>query len=283
MAERIENISRVNLRMRRGAVVLGEILYAPGGICGPRVQHDYQLVIMHRGTLDLQLDGDRIKVPAGHAILLSPNHREHFIFARDEETRHSWCAIRPEAIPAAIRKQLRRNRGPLPFVGRMAALLELIRNADAGEEDSLQEAFYLGLGLGLLCDFALTARERHSPPGTGEKSLQRLDQFIRSEYTQSLTLGDMARAARVSKQHLLRLCRLEGKGTPIEQLYLRRLEVAADLLSHTGLSVGEIAERCGFANPFHFSRKFKQAYRTSPLNWRKELWTRNRPGKALMP
>ena len=42
---------------------------------------------------------------------------------------------------------------------------------------------------------------------------------------------------------------------------------------HTGLSIKEIAEHCGFANAFHFSRKFKLAYGQSPRLWRSQKWS----------
>jgi len=42
----------------------------------------------------------------------------------------------------------------------------------------------------------------------------------------------------------------------MEKLWLIRLEEAARLLSQTGLGVAEVAYRTGFANPFHFSRRF---------------------------
>ena len=99
-----------------------------------------------------------------------------------------------------------------------------------------------------------------------------MEQFIRHEYTRPLSLDQIARASGVSRQHLLRLCRLRGKASAMKQLYLRRLEASADLLLHTGLAMSEIAERCGFVNVFHFSRKFKEAYGHSPLAWRKGLW-----------
>ena len=85
---------------------------------------------------------------------------------------------------------------------------------------------------------------------TGMLSMER---FIAENYTQSLTLDRIARDAGVSRQHLLKLCRLSAKATPMDQLYAKRLEVASDLLRHTGLSIAEIAEQTGFLNQFHFS------------------------------
>lgn len=273
-AEKLTNIRQENLRMRRGATVIGDILYAPGGACGPRYQHDYQLVVIHQGCLDLWLDGEAVHVPAGYGILLSPGHREHFVFSAEQETHHSWCAIAPRAVPQHLRRDLQRYRGPIPFAGRMLSLLEMSRRAQptAAADEPLQDGFYLGLGLALFCDFALAARSGAVPNTNAEALLAKMEQYIWEEHTRHLSLHDIARATGVSRQHLLKLCRLHGKPTPMSQLYTTRLETATDLLRQTGLSVNDIADKCGFVNIFHFSRKFKEAYGRSPGTWRKELW-----------
>ena len=66
-----------------------------------------------------------------------------------------------------------------------------------------------------------------------------MERFIAENYTQSLTLDRIARDAGVSRQHLLKLCRLSAKPTPIDQLYAKRLEVA------TKIDRGEMTEQQG--------------------------------------
>lgn len=43
-------------------------------------------------------------------------------------------------------------------------------------------------------------------------------------------------------------------------------------LAHTGLRIKDIARNRGFANEFHFSRKFKEAYGQNPRAWRQQNW-----------
>ena len=275
MPEILKNISRVNLRMRRGAVVFGEVVYSPGGVCGPRVQHDYQLVILHHGSLDLRLDGKHIEVPAGHGILLSPGHREHFLFARDRQTHHSWCSIDAGAIPPKLRRVFRACRKPAPVDSRIEALMELGKTTffEGQPDPSLENTFHLSLGLALLAGMALGAQARIAAPSPGDQALARAEHFILNEFGRSLSLADLATTAGVSRQHLLKLFRTRRGNTPTHCLYERRLGAAADQLAHTGLSIKEIAEHCGFANEFHFSRKFKEAYGRSPRLWRSRKWS----------
>ena len=274
MPEILKNISRVNLRMRRGAVVFGEVIYSPGGVCGPRLQHDYQLVILHRGKLDLHLDDQRIAVAAPGGILLSPGHREHFIFSPDRESHHSWCSIDAGAIPQKLRRLLRSSCKPALADSNVETLMELGKAIfHEGHPDAfLENTFHLNLGLALLTGFALRVHARMPVVSPGDQALARAEQFILRQFGQSLSLMDLAAAAGVSRQHLLKLFRNRHATTPTHYLYERRLGVAADQLMHTGLCIKEIAERCGFANAFHFSRKFKQAYGSSPRIWRLQKW-----------
>ena len=77
-----ERLSKTYVRMRHGSVTVGDLLYAKGGSFGPRIQTDFQLVVIHSGCLSLELDDETIDVPENHGILLGPGHTEHFFFAQ---------------------------------------------------------------------------------------------------------------------------------------------------------------------------------------------------------
>jgi AraC-like DNA-binding protein len=269
-----KHLFRTYARTQHGRVVIGDVLYAKGGSFGPRQQADYQLVVIHSGSLTLALDDEVLEVPENHAILLSPGHREHFYFARDRETRHSWVALAADLPSAEMREEFAQFRGPFPFVGRMTSLLEIARLGltPVSTTFPLLDCAYEALATAILCAFASAVCDRYRAAESSEPVLWRLERFISENYTRSLMLNDISRAAGVSRQHLLKLCRLSGKQTPIDQLYAKRLEAAADLLLHTGFSMAEIAEQTGFLNQFHFSRKFKQGLGSSPSAWRGHLW-----------
>jgi AraC-like DNA-binding protein len=276
MPEILINISRTNLRMRRGRVVFGEVLYAPGGACGPRVQRDYQLVVLHRGELDLQWDDLPIHLAAPQSILLSPGHREHFIFSREHETHHSWCSLDAQAVPKKLRGLFRPSCKPAPIDPATHLLMELGKTVSfAGRpETDIENYFYLTLGLALLTGHALSVQASLRAARPGEQALSRAKQFVLREFGRDLSLEDLAAAANVSKPQLLKLFRNFIGASPIQYLYEQRLCAAAEKLAHTGLLIKAIARECGFANEFHFSRKFKKAYGKNPRAWRRENWAR---------
>jgi AraC-like DNA-binding protein len=274
MSEILKHLSKTYARNQYGRVVIGDVLYSKGGSVGPRRQMDYQLVIIHSGHLTLTLDNEVIEVPENHAILLSPGHREHFSFARDQETRHSWIALEADAQSEGLNEDFARFRGPFPFLGRMASLLDMARHGltPIATADALHSRIYEELATAILCAFACSVRDGHKASEASQPVLARMERFIAENYARSLTLDLVARAAGVSRQHLLKLCRMSDKATPMDQLYAKRLEVASDLLLHTGFSIAEIATQSGFLNQFHFSRRFKQSLGSSPSTWRGRSW-----------
>jgi AraC-like DNA-binding protein len=269
-----ERLSQTFMRMRRGAVAIGDLLYANGGSFGPRIQNDFQLVVIHRGSLSLKLDREVIDVPENHGILLAPGHSEHFFFAQDRDTQHSWIAVAPDALSHEMRAELAAFRGPIPFLGQMATLLGIAKKniSRFSERESLQNGFYQGLAISILCDFASAVSAGRQAATASDVVIGQMERFLDDTYTHPLSLKEIARAVGVSKQHLLKACRTAGKPTPMRRLSAKRLEMAADLLLHTGFSIAEIADQCGFANAFHFSRKFKESFGRSPLAWRNQLW-----------
>ena len=266
MPDRIKNLSQVNLSLERSAVHFGDVVYSPGGRCGPRRQQDYQLLSLHSGELELHLDGEIIRMEAGQSRLLHPRHQEDFYFSRSTCTRHAWCSVKPEAVPAGLRRILAKTRPQCRWTPRLQQLFDLSRGVQPMAASPLEAERCLYQALHLLAEFAQQAAVENT--AVAEQWLLKLHHFISEGYSRSLRLTDLARAAGISKQHLLRLCRLRQLPSPLGLLYRRRLEKAAELLVNTGLSIKEISEQCGFQNPFHFSRKFRQQNEVSPRDYR---------------
>lgn len=57
---------------------------------------------------------------------------------------------------------------------------------------------------------------------------------------------------------------------PAGWLRQRRLDHARHLLVHSTMQIQDIAADCGFDDPYHFSRVFKQAEHCSPRLWRQQ-------------
>jgi transcriptional regulator GlxA family with amidase domain len=59
-----------------------------------------------------------------------------------------------------------------------------------------------------------------------------------------------------------------------DHLRTLRMGIATSLLLHSALPVREIAQRVGYAYPWHFTRAFRQATGLSPREFRRRADTR---------
>ena len=263
-----DRISEIRLHLRQAKITLGDVVYDPGGNCGPRIQRDYQLVILHTGSVELFLNSAKLLLKAGQAVLLHPRQPEHFHFSREVSTRHSWCSIHPSAVPRTLREALPAVSEVRRWTPHLQELFDmaLLTARTPWSNTPLDEQRLLHISLHLMAEFA-SESVRQAAPATDER-LARMHRLMADKHEMKLDLGDLARAAGLSKQHLLKICRERGLPSPIHQLYLLRLQLAADRLLQTGLSIKEISEQCGFENPFHFSRKFREIYGLSPRQYR---------------
>ncbi len=92
--------------------------------------------------------------------------------------------------------------------------------------------------------------------------------FIQQNYTEKLSLEDIASAGYVSKSTCLSLFRRYIQDTPIHYLSSYRLHKAAHLLTHSTMSVTEIALAVGFQGNSYFGECFRLAYGYSPREFR---------------
>jgi len=270
MAGESKNISLVNILRSALSVVFGDVWYEPGGECGPRIQSDYQLVIIHLGEANVSFNKERSLIQPGSVALMMPGRLEHFRFSRQHRTHHTWCAVHPSQVPAALKKKLAK----LPPVQVQSETFQLLMKALFGirawRQKEGREMFRV-LGLALLEEYVRMAKAgaaETNREGPCEKARRYLEEHCGEEDC----LSKASQQAGVTPQHLIRLFREQHEITPGKYLWQTRVEQGAGLLTATGLTVSEIADRCGFKNPFHFSRLLKQMQGVSPRQLRQRAW-----------
>ena len=79
-----------------------------------------------------------------------------------------------------------------------------------------------------------------------------------------LSLDELAETVGYSRRHLERLFLTAVATTPGEFYRGLRLDRGRNLLSTTELSLGEIANACGFESASYFTKRFKIRFGTAP-------------------
>jgi two-component system response regulator YesN len=93
-------------------------------------------------------------------------------------------------------------------------------------------------------------------------------EYIRSHYTETITLQQVADHVHVSKNYFSILFKQTTGQNFIDYLINLRIERAKELLMTTELKVYEVAEQSGFNDTKYFSKLFKKVTGVSPVDYR---------------
>jgi len=102
--------------------------------------------------------------------------------------------------------------------------------------------------------------------------VQKVMEYIHSEYTSNISLSSAATALFMNKSYLSRTFKKHTGFTFTEYLNNHRIQTAIKLLEDSSKNISEIAEQVGFNSLNHFCKTFKNHIGCSPLNYRKQLF-----------
>ena len=102
----------------------------------------------------------------------------------------------------------------------------------------------------------------------GDRRVQVVKILIEDNFHRRLDLSEMAKAVNLSPWRLAHLFKAEVGISPLRYLTLVRLQKARHYLETGFLTVREIAASVGIPNASHFTRSFKAAYGSSPVQHR---------------
>jgi AraC-like DNA-binding protein len=109
---------------------------------------------------------------------------------------------------------------------------------------------------------------QHHVAYSSVQRLARVASLIETDFASPLRLEDLAEAAHLSRNHLIRLFTETYGLTPMRRLLHVRLEHARDLLANTDLPVAAVGEACGFRDANYFARVFRRYEGSTPSAYR---------------
>jgi AraC-like DNA-binding protein len=250
----------------------GVAVYPPGATFGPRRLPDFEFVWLLQGTAEWFCNLSSIALGPNSLLLGRPGIQDTFIWDRTRPTRHAYLhfelAGRLPQLPDPARWPLVRTLpGDDPLRPLLRYLLNLSKQPSATHEQTTQEV--LRLLLTLFVQGPLPDHDpRRLPP-----HLDTLLELVRRAWsppapTRPLSLRELAAGASISTGYLSRVFRQHYGIGPVAAFELLRLARAATLLARSNLSVAAVAHDCGFANPYHFSRRFHRIYGRPPGRYR---------------
>lgn len=103
-------------------------------------------------------------------------------------------------------------------------------------------------------------------------------EMMLSQMTDGLALADIAGRLNMSVNHFIKAFRETEGDAPYRWYMQRRIAQSMALLRDETLTLGNVADECGFADQSHFTKAFTRLLGVSPGRWR-----RNRKGAPPDP
>lgn len=240
-------------------------------VCGPdyavsRVRSpgfDILWCIAGRGTLQT---GDRaIAVGAGQCAAISGDGSHGH--AADPADPWTLLWLRVVGAEAAIAALFGAEGGTIPvvqgapLVAWFARLFDAMRARGPNLDPTLNQLVAELWPILNAERLALTDRRLPAP-------IERLTAAMSARPAAPWPVAEMQAVARISPAQLRRQFRTHLQTTPREWLRRERILLAQDLLLRPGARVAAVAEACGFADIYHFSREFRRTVGLPPSLWR---------------
>jgi AraC family transcriptional activator of pobA len=182
-----------------------------------------------------------------------------------ERIAHENAELRPALSEA--------NAMPLPedisaaMVTRFESLVMEFRSHLPGRRTAA-EALLIGILVATLRRRLELLPDKERNTGADSNLASKYRALVEENFRSSLKVSDYARRLCVSSERLRQACVRSTASSPLALLNARRLLEAKRTLLYTGMSVGLIAEACGFPDPAYFSRFFAQRTGVSPMAYR---------------
>ena len=97
-----------------------------------------------------------------------------------------------------------------------------------------------------------------------------MKRYINVHYAEQLSLNLLAYKYSFNAGYLGRLFKKEAGISFNDYLRITRITEACDLLESTDYSVNDVAEKCGYNDPYYFSRHFRETVQLSPSEYKAE-------------
>ena len=276
-------VPRVGSRLKLEYLYSGAALYQPGETLDerfPRLMKDFEGVLIVEGHPTYETQYGRYPLEPGSIVLARPGLHETCLWDADNQTYHAYFHFNLEEVPAdwpAV------DEWPYCLIHPPQVLAELFRHivdqstqrvdwpgqqSPGGSENRQVESF-LDIFLNPPRPSSDAMYLEFSEPV--RRALKSMCERFEDAVFQPVNLEDLAAASHVSSKHLCRMFRKELNLSPMRVCRLMQFQLAIAMLARSNRNVQDIARRCGFPDPFYFSRSFTKTFGKSPSQLRLDV------------
>lgn len=268
-----ENIAAAIEKVQLDWSFFGETIYHAGESFGPDTPAHYLITWIKKGEAKFSVDDQSFSLNKGEMALIPGNKKKYFYFPK--RTLHHWCIFLPNKSLHSVNKSA---VAKLPLSISMQSLFSMGMNFGLRQNPFVRAQRNL-VAKAMLAEYLYQQNQEEGALDLGSEfgqqpaPIARCISYMYIHHGEDLDLSRLAAAAEVSPAHLIRLFSKHMNSSPIKTLWQIRTEIGMRQLEWSGISVNQIAEKCGFKSQAHFSRLVKEASGVAPLQFRKRAWS----------
>lgn len=238
----------------------------------PQGRHDYYLMLLLEGTLEIQCGDTFLHLSPGDAVIYPPEHAYGYQLMQPERMVYLWVHFTGNAVPELLQsRRLETSR-----VFHLNDSEDMQQDFEAIQRLLLTKPpFFLeesAIRLELLLTHAARAANTTQQPSPADR-LQTSLRHLNLHYAEPLHLEALASMEYLSPSRYSALFRRATGLSPQQYLINLRLKNAQDLLTTTDISIAEVARSVGYDDALYFSRLFHRHTGQTPSTVRKKSRT----------
>lgn len=238
-----------------------------------------QLLFVHRGQAELEIEGQRTLLGESALQVLPPLSVHGFRFSEDIE---GYVLTLAAPLVAHLQAQLGQSVNALAlaesyparadgsYLNGLFAALQQEYHGHQPAREMLMHALVSTIVVWVSRQ-AIQRRSANQRPQRAREYFNGFVQLVEAHYREHVKVEDLAHKLGISVSHLNGTCR-ELAGQPALQImHERQLLEAKRLLTYTGMTIYEISDSLGFSDPTNFTRLFRRRIGISPKAFRDRL------------
>jgi len=216
----------------------------------------------------------RWTVREGWALLIPPGTPH--VYGSDPEAPWSifWSHFGGTRVRGYLEMLGVTGQEPVFYAPEAQVIVQLFEEAYSHVYHGYTDTSLIGLSTVMTHLLGLLKCHQRAPNAVGrhrEENILKSIQYMREHLHEPHTLVDLAQTSALSVSHYSRLFREQTNTSPLNFFIRLKMQRACALLDTTDNAVGDIAQKVGYDDPFHFCRMFKKVIGMPPTSYRDKV------------
>lgn len=233
-----------------------------------RQYHEHTLILTLAGQGRIRVAGGTFAAGPGSVSWLDTARPYAHGAAPGREWAYLWFGLSGHGLDA-LYEQIGLPAHPVTAgMDHLRTCFDAIIDALAAQKhdcDAVMNARIARIATDLFC------RRQHVASKPGSDPVSRVMRRLRGDLARKWDIAAMADIAALSPSQFFRRFRAVTGASPGRWLREERMRLARHLLTATEEDVASVARRCGYGDPFHFSRDFRGHHDCPPRRFRERM------------